>query len=430
MKRLLVLFLSLFILCYCDKPAPVEQEDPVEEVDPDDKDKPDVPDEDDKDDKDDQDDQEDQDDKDDSDDTGGTDDQAKKDPWLIDPGQKKEEHTIISPKYPEMEHSVEYDTFYSNSQDDLDEFGNVDYVVAQGNGTSWPIINNDLALVLYQGTSASKGGSYMRVRAKNGAKLLRVTIRSATATSVAYSVDGKAKKSDTQTLAAGENYVMDATSEGSQICFYCMSTDKNKRLTLNYIKVEYKGGFVAEDFARPDVEYGPLMGFEYPYTEGFEQGFPTTEKPSYYKYGITAGPENLQWTTWYGSFSWQKPITGAQSLQLRVYQEDPEYEGSQLGYGATEFFLHDLKKVSFKYMFSEYWVKATISWCKFGEAIWRNPVQIALSSYSDRQTVQNFEYVLDGGAPCDAKIRIDIDEATGYPSKDHYDLYFDDFVFE
>ncbi|MCQ2143577.1 MAG: hypothetical protein MJY56_05860 [Bacteroidales bacterium] len=177
------------------------------------------------------------------------------------------------------------------------------------------------------------------------------------------------------------------------------------------------------------VEYGPLVKVESPYLVDFETGFPTTQKPTYYKYGLTAGPENVEWTTWFGSFSWQNPIEGSQSAQLRVYQEDEDYEKPQFGYLKTEFFVKDLVSVSFSYWMSEFWLKATVSWCAFGEAEWRNPVQIALTEYSQREQVRDFKYVLDGGKPCDAMIKIEIDPATGHPSKDHYALVLDYFVF-
>lgn len=57
-----------------------------------------------------------------------------------------------------------------------------------------------------------------------------------------------------------------------------------------------------------------------------------------------------------------------------------------------------------------------------------NPQQIALKSYSDRKTKQNFTY--DLGTKVNAKIRIQIDPDSGHPDSDHHDLIFDDFIFE
>lgn len=344
---------------------------------------------------------------------------------VVNPGEQPAETKPV-PQHPELEHDVEYHEFFNPLQDELDEFGNIDYVCAQGNGTAWPYITEDYFIRFYQGTSASKPGGYIRVRAHNGAKILSVTVGSATTTKIAHSLDGKAKKSDTADVKAGGTYTID--TECSSVTFWCMGTTQSERWEMNSIKVRYKGGFVEEDFYVEPKEYGPLVRLELPFSEGFENGFPTTDKPSYYKYGLTAGRDNLQWSTWYGSFSWQNPITGGQSAQLRIYQEEEDYENTQFGHLKMEYFIENLSKVSFKYWFSEFWTKATISWCEFGSSEWRNPQQIALKNYSDRETVQSFTYEL--GKTANAKIRIEIDPDSGHPSKDHYDLIFDDFVFE
>ncbi len=345
---------------------------------------------------------------------------------VVNPGEKYVE-TKPTPLHPELEHSVEYHEFFNPLQDDLDEFGNIDYVCAQGKGTDWPYITEDYSIRFYQSTSASKNGGYIRVRAHNGAKILSVTVGSATSTKIAHSLDGKAKKSETAEVKAGGTYTVD--TECSSVTLYCMGTTQSERWEMNSIKVRYKGGFVEEDFYVEPKEYGPLVRVELPFSEDFESGFPTTDKPTYEKYGLTAGRENLRWSTWYGSFSWQNPIAGKQSSQLRIYQEDEDYyENTQFGHLKMEYFIENLSKVSFRYRFSEFWTKATVSWCEFGSSEWRDPQQIALQNYSDRETVQSFTYEL--GKTADAKIRIEIDPDSGHPSKGHNDLAFDDFVFE
>lgn len=170
------------------------------------------------------------------------------------------------------------------------------------------------------------------------------------------------KKSETTEVKAEGTYIVE--NECNEICFYCMGTTQSERWELNSIKVNYKGGFTGDDFYVEPKEYGPLVRVELPLSEGFESGFPTTAKPTYEKYGLTAGRDNLQWSTWYGSFSWQ------------------------------------------------------------------NPQQIALEKYADRETIQSFTYEL--GKKANAKIRIEIDPDSGHPGKGqgHYDLIFDDFVFE
>lgn len=338
--------------------------------------------------------------------------------------------TTPKPQHPELIHTVAYNDFYNPVQDELDEFGNVDYVCSQGNGTAWPLVLDNGHIRFYQGSSASKGGSYMRVRAKNGAKLLCVKVGSATDTKLAHSLNGKAAKSATAGVSAGSMYEVADEAGFSEVCFYCMGTSQSERWELDSIYVKYQGGFVESDFVETEHEYGPLVQVGYPFKENFETGFPTTDKPTYYKYGLTAGRENLQWETWFGSFSWQNPIEGGQSAQLRVYQEDVNYDQDQFGHLKMHFFLKDLHKVSFSYYMSEFWLKATVSFCEFGSTKWQNPQQIALSSYSDRQTVRQCDYVLDEGRGHDAKICIEIDEATGFPSKDHYDFIIDNLIFE
>ena len=349
---------------------------------------------------------------------------------VVDPGETPDDGQTFTPQHPELLHEVEYDEFFNPVQDWLDLYENIDYVCSQGNGAAWPIVLDNGHIRFYQGSNANKGGSYIRIRSHNGAVLRSVTVGTASKTVLAHSLDGKAAKSDNTSLEAGEQYVINAAENCSQVCIYCMGTDQSLRWEMDYIKVEYQGGFVESDFHQSAREYGPLVRVSFPFTETFEDGFPTTDKPSYYKYGITAGRENLQWSTWYGSFSWQNPIEGGQSAQLRIYQEEEDYDMEQFGHLKMEFFLEGLSKVSFRYYMSEFWIKATISYCEFGDTRWSNPQQIALSSYSQRQTVQDFTYVLDGGARHNAKIRIALDPATGFPSSSHYDFLCDSFVFE
>lgn len=424
-KRILtaVAVLSLFFSCNPVTPESLDSDAGNQEVPggntPDNPDGPDDPD----------------DNPDDPDNPGGSDNSGDQDKpsdvkvEVIDPGEERTDQKY-TPQHPELRHEVEYIDFYNSLQDELDEYGNIDYVCSQGNGTSWPLVLENGHIRFYQGSSATKGGSYMRVRSKNGAKLLSVTAGSATSTKLAHSLNGKARKSETTQVGAGERYTVTAEGGCTEICFYCMGTSQGERWELDYIKVEYQGGFIESDFFVPEKEYGPLVRVEYPFTEDFEMGFPTTDTPSYYKYGISAGRDNLEWSTWYGSFSWQKPVQGGQSAQLRVYQEEEDYDQPQFGHLKMEFFLKDLSRVSFSYKYSEFWLKATISYCDFGTSDWSNPQQIALTEYSQRNTVRPFTYILDGGKPHDAKIRIEIDEATGFPSSGHYDCYFDSFLFE
>lgn len=413
MKKFIILTLSILTIFACKPQEPSTPQTPPQELPdkPDNPNKPDQPDQPDQPDKPDQPDQ-----------------PSQPSIEVVDPGATPEEF-VPTPQYPNAEHEVSYTDFYNPLQDELDEFGNTDYVISQGNGTSWPMITDEGFIRLYQGTSAKKGGSYIRVRTHNGASLLEVEVGSATKTKLAYSINGKAAKSKVVEIPAGGKFTV---SEGhlDQVCFYCMGTSQNERWELNYIRVKYVGGFVEEDYYQEPKEYGPLVRATLPFEESFESGFPTTDKPSYYKYGITAGRDNLQWSTWYGSFSWQNPIEGEQSAQLRIYQEEEDYYKEQFGHLKMEYFLEGISEVDFKYYMSEYWIKATISYCEFGENEWKNPKQIALESYSDRQKVKDFKYTLDEGKSHNAKIKIELDPATGYPTQGHYDFIVDKFIFQ
>ena len=369
------------------------------------------------------------DDSDDKDDTGPDNpDTPSGDPQavIVDPG-KAETGKKPVPSQPDAVHSVSCTEFYSNLQDSLDEYANIDYVCSQGEGTSWPMITSDSHIRFYQGTSEKKGGSYMRIRSFNGAKLLKVEVGSVGKTVLAHSVNGKAAKSGNSRIEAGGTYVVEG--EYDEVKIYCMGTSQDFRWELDSLKVTYKGGFVEEDFYVAPEEYGPLVRVALPFTEDFETGFPTTDKPSYYKYGTVAGRDNLQWSTWYGSFSWQNPIDGKQSAQLRIYQEEEDYDRTQFGHLKMEYFIENLSQVDFRYRMSEFWIKADISYCEFGSSEWKNPQQIALSEYSQRGTTRKFSYVLSDGNPVNAKIRIELDPSSGYPTKDHYDFSVDDIIF-
>lgn len=351
---------------------------------------------------------------------------------VLDPGTVESEFTP-HPNHPELIHEIAYNDFYNAAQDELDDFGNTDYVCYKGDGTASPYLLDNGHIRFYQG-SASKGGNYMDIRAttKGGAKLLEVKVRTATKTKLCYTLNGAmSPKSQTVDLNPGDMFSPEISGNCQSVRIFCMGTSSSERWELDSIYVKYQGGFIEEDFIAPVVEAGPLVKVTLPFTEGFEEGFPTTDKPTYELYGLTAGRDNLQWKTWYGSFSWQGSLEGNQSAQLRVYQNREEYDKEyQLGYLKTQFYVKDLHKVSFKFYYSEYWNYATIYYCDFGTTELKGGEKIRLKSYSDRQTIQDFCYILDEGKPHDAKIVIKIDPDTSIPSKSHYDFLFDSFRFE
>jgi len=352
---------------------------------------------------------------------------------VIDAGKQRPEKVVVRPHFPDSLHSVAYDEFYGTGRSGLDDYDNIAAICSKGKGTSDPFLTSDYTVRFYQGKNSEDGGGYLQLKSENGAKIMEIEVGTASNTSLAYSIDDKIKKYNNTEVKAGGKYKVSLSEPTTQVNIYCTGTTQQTRWDMNYLRVDYKGGFVAEDYAWPEEEYGPLVGIPFPFKEDFEKGFPDAgSTPSYFKYGRTdVGRPNLLWSTWYGNFSWQNTIgQSEQSAQLRMYQEDPDYEKSQYGYLKTEFFVKDLSSVTFDYYMSEFFIKASVSYCEFGTSEWKNPQIVSLSEYNQRQTERSYTYILDGGIKHDAKIKIEIDPSTGFPSKDHYDFIIDNVVFK
>ena len=48
----------------------------------------------------------------------------------------------------------------------------------------------------------------------------------------------------------------------------------------------------------------------------------------------------------------------------------------------------------------------------------------------EKTKVKDFKYTLDEGKSHNAKIKIELDPATGYPTQGHYDFIVDKFIFQ
>ena len=129
--------------------------------------------------------------------------------------------------------TVEMSTFTAIS-DNIDT--NISYTTAKGNGTSDPIIS-DGEIRLYQ-NSAGIGGGTITITAKEGFVLTNVTIGSSMKTSIAYTIGNSTTKSATESLSA--NGKKEVTVNDKSITFYCMGSDKNSRLYVNYLSVTYQ----------------------------------------------------------------------------------------------------------------------------------------------------------------------------------------------
>lgn len=113
---------------------------------------------------------------------------------------------------------------------------NISYSAAQGGGTSAPSIN-DGEIRLYQNSKGTGGGT-ITIKAAEGCTIQSVTIGSSMATKVAYTLDASTTKSTTTSVIANGRFTASDLS-ASSITFYCMGTNKDSRLYVNYLSVTY-----------------------------------------------------------------------------------------------------------------------------------------------------------------------------------------------
>ena len=125
-------------------------------------------------------------------------------------------------------------TSFSAVNGDIDDV--VSYTTAKGGGTSNPAVNNN-EIRLYQ-NSAGTGGGTITIKAADGYVLTSVTIGSSMKTSVAYTIDDSTTKSTSASIAANGKYTV-SDIDANSITFYCMGTDKNSRLYVNYLSATY-----------------------------------------------------------------------------------------------------------------------------------------------------------------------------------------------
>ena len=129
--------------------------------------------------------------------------------------------------------TIEMSTFTKTS-DNID--ANISYTTAKGNGTSNPAINSG-EIRLYQNSDGTGGGT-ITITAKEGFVLTSVTIGSSMGTSIAYTIGNNTTKSSTESLSA--NGKKEVVVNDKSITFYCMGSDKNSRLYVNYLSVTYQ----------------------------------------------------------------------------------------------------------------------------------------------------------------------------------------------
>lgn len=126
------------------------------------------------------------------------------------------------------------------------------------------------------------------------------------------------------------------------------------------------------------------------YATGFETTDGFTEEQYYQNTAIRYdGPEGQQWGTYYGSISGTSHIDGELSMQMRWYTANPD----RMGYGFTNFDLHNVTYVTFSAKYNNQAVDLRVSRSIDGGATYEESVDYSLTSQP-----QEFSYfVSDSG---------------------------------
>lgn len=158
----------------------------------------------------------------------------------------------------------------------LDE--NISYTTAKGGGTVNPAINNGEIRIYQKGSGAQYGGT-ITITAAEGFTLKTVVIGSSMATSVSYTKNDETTLSTSEPISANGKYTVENV-DAQSITFYCMGTDKNSRLYVNYLEATYAAD-ASSSKADPEISFA-----ETSYTVNIGEAFtaPTLINP----YNLTA----------------------------------------------------------------------------------------------------------------------------------------------
>ena len=124
-------------------------------------------------------------------------------------------------------------TSFSAISGNVDNDTNISYEAAKGTAGTAPAVNGS-QIRIYQ------NGGTLTITANNSKKLTSVTIGSAMATTVTYSVDGGTASSNQSISADGTLTVGDLNA--TSILFTCKGTTSSSRLYLNSLSVTYSSG--------------------------------------------------------------------------------------------------------------------------------------------------------------------------------------------
>lgn len=157
-------------------------------------------------------------------------------------------------------------SFSSVSSNNIGGDTAVSYQAYKGGAGTTPVIN-DNEIRIYQG-SATKDGGLLRVAAKDGYKISSITIGTSMSTKVVYYIDVDVSNNVVQgtpaittpvSISKGAQYTVNNIN-ASSVVFACRGSDKNSRLYLNYLSVDYvaDGGGLPEDAVpyKLNLDYG------------------------------------------------------------------------------------------------------------------------------------------------------------------------------
>lgn len=113
----------------------------------------------------------------------------------------------------------------------------VSYTTAKNDsGTAPAIYGNEIRLYQRNDKEGTKGGS-ITISVTEGSTMTSVVIGSSMKTTISYKIDDGSMSSNTS-LAEGAKFTLSDIS-ATCVTFYCMGTDKNSRLYVNYLGVTY-----------------------------------------------------------------------------------------------------------------------------------------------------------------------------------------------
>ncbi|MBR4705692.1 MAG: Ig-like domain-containing protein [Paludibacteraceae bacterium] len=125
----------------------------------------------------------------------------------------------------------------------------ITFAAYKGGAGNDPFITSGKALRLYQKSGSNTFGGFITLTAKAGCTIdeVQITTTSAYSTSVAYSVDGNATLSESESVAASSSYTTGTGLNASSVNILNLGSGSSGRLEIASIKVYYTGEPAAID---------------------------------------------------------------------------------------------------------------------------------------------------------------------------------------